>query len=446
MRLFDLIDDKDGAVAQSGALKDVEVTGLTADSRQVEPGYLFAALPGSHHDGRQYIAEALRRGAGSILAPRGTALPDGFAGIPIVEDDQPARRLALIAARFYPAQPEIIAAVTGTNGKTSVANFLRQLWAHGNLAAASLGTLGVTGPGFHEPGTLTTPDPVKLHQILSLLTDAGVSHLAMEASSHGIEQFRLDGVRLQAAAFTNLSRDHLDYHRTEDAYFAAKSRLFSALLPDGGMAVLNADIPQFPALVAIARARGQHIIAFGKEGSDIRVVQSRPDGLGQRVTFEIAGHTRDVLLPLVGGFQISNAACAIGLFIATGGDAEAALDGAADLQGAAGRMELIGRRPNGAAVFVDYAHTPDALANALAALRPHTEGRLAVVFGCGGDRDKGKRPEMGRIAAEAADAAIVTDDNPRGEDAAAIRREILQGAPGGTGLTEIADRRTAIAK
>jgi UDP-N-acetylmuramoyl-L-alanyl-D-glutamate--2,6-diaminopimelate ligase len=446
LRLFDLIDGEDGAVAQSGALKDVEVTGLTADSRQVEPGYLFAALPGTRNDGRKFIAEALRRGAGSILAPRGTALPDGFSGVPIVEDDQPARRLALIAARFYPAQPEIIAAVTGTNGKTSVAIFLRQLWAHTNLPAGCLGTLGITGPGFHEPGTLTTPDPVKLHQILSLLTDAGVSHLAMEASSHGIEQFRLDGVRLQAAAFTNLSRDHLDYHGTEDAYFAAKSRLFSALLPDGGMAVLNADIPQYAALTAIARARGQRIISFGNAGTDIRVVHSRPEGLGQLVTFEIAGHTRDVLLPLVGGFQVSNAACAIGLFIATGGDGDAALDGAAQLKGADGRMELIGRRANGAAVFVDYAHTPDALANALAALRPHTEGRLSVVFGCGGDRDAGKRPEMGRIAAEAADRAIVTDDNPRGEDADAIRREILQGASESGALAEIGDRRAAIAE
>jgi UDP-N-acetylmuramoyl-L-alanyl-D-glutamate--2,6-diaminopimelate ligase len=444
LRLFDLIDGEDGAVAQSGALKDVEVTGLTADSRQVEPGYMFAALPGTRNDGRKFIAEALRRGAGSILAPRGTAMPDGFSGVPIVEDDQPARRLALIAARFYPAQPEVIAAVTGTNGKTSVANFLRQLWAHAHFRAGCLGTLGVTGPGFHEPGTLTTPDPVKLHQILSLLTDAGVSHLAMEASSHGIEQFRLDGVRIQAAAFTNLSRDHLDYHGTEEAYFKAKSRLFSALLPDGGMAVLNADIPQYAALVAIAKSRGQHVISFGAAGADIRIVQSRPEGLGQLVTFEIAGHTRDVLLPLVGAFQVSNAACAIGLFIATGGDSDTALDGAAGLKGADGRMELIGRRANGAAVFVDYAHTPDALANALAALRPHTEGRLSVVFGCGGDRDAGKRPQMGRIAAEAADDAIVTDDNPRGEDAAAIRREILEGAADGSTLTEIGDRRTAI--
>ncbi len=434
-------------MAAGSSLKDVEVTGLTSDSREVRPGNLFAALPGTRADGRDFIKDALARGAGSVLAPRGTVLPDGHAGIPLVEDDQPARRLALMAARFYTAQPDVICAVTGTNGKTSVASFLRQMWAHAGLAAASLGTLGVTGPGFHEPGRLTTPDPVKLHQILSLLTDAGISHLAMEASSHGLEQFRLDGVRLQAAAFTNLSRDHLDYHGTEEAYFEAKSRLFAAVLPAGAMAVLNADIPQFDALETLCRGRGQRVISFGTSGADIRIAGARADGLGQRVTLEVAGASHEVHLPLVGAFQVANAACALGLFVATGGEAGAGLEAAARLEGAPGRMELIGRTENGAAVFVDYAHTPDALANALAALRPHTDGALVVVFGCGGDRDAGKRPEMGRIAAGAADRVIVTDDNPRSEDAARIRIEILVGAgsDGHGAVREIADRGAAIA-
>jgi UDP-N-acetylmuramoyl-L-alanyl-D-glutamate--2,6-diaminopimelate ligase len=447
LRLFDLIDNGDSAVAAGSSIKDVEVTGLTSDSREVRPGNLFAALPGTRHNGRDFIEDALARGAGSILAPRGTVLPDRHGAVPLVEDDQPAQRLALIAARFYTAQPDVIAAVTGTNGKTSVASFLRQMWAHAGLAAASVGTLGVTGPGFHEPGRLTTPDPVKLHQILSLLTDAGVSHLAMEASSHGLEQFRLDGVRLQAAAFTNLSRDHLDYHGTEEAYFAAKSRLFAAVLPGSAMAVLNADVPQFAALQAICRARGQRVISYGRNGVDIRVADARAEVLGQLVSLEVAGAPHEVHLPLVGAFQVANAACALGLFIATGGEAGAGIEAAARLEGAPGRMDLIGRTDNGAAVFVDYAHTPDALANALAALRPHTEGALVVVFGCGGDRDAGKRPEMGRIAAEAADRVIVTDDNPRSEDPARIRLDILAGAgsDGHGAVREIADRGTAIA-
>ena len=422
----------------------IAIAALTADSRQVGPGALFAALPGANVDGRRFIADAAHAGAAAILTTRDGTVPP--LEIPVLRSADPRRALALMAARFYGRQPATTVAVTGTSGKTSVADFTRQIFAQLGHRAASVGTIGVVTPDAATYGSLTTPDPVTLAARLAELADQKITHLAFEASSHGLDQRRLDGIRIAAAAFTNLSRDHLDYHGNEDAYFAAKSRLFSALLPDGGMAVLNADIPQYAALTAIARARGQRIISFGNAGTDIRVVHSRPEGLGQLVTFEIAGHTRDVLLPLVGGFQVSNAACAIGLFIATGGDGDAALDGAAQLKGADGRMELIGRRANGAAVFVDYAHTPDALANALAALRPHTEGRLSVVFGCGGDRDAGKRPEMGRIAAEAADRAIVTDDNPRGEDADAIRREILQGASESGALAEIGDRRAAIAE
>jgi len=439
-------------LAQGKAAHTVEITGLAADSREVRPGYLFAALPGAApgatRDGRAYIPDAVARGAAALLAPRGTALRiadrPALRELPVVEDDQPRRRFALMAARFYGAQPEIVCAVTGTNGKTSVASFVRQIWTHMGLAAASLGTLGITAPGLEEPSSLTTPDPVRLHATLARLAAAGVSHCALEASSHGIEQFRLDGVRLAAAAFTNLTRDHLDYHGTDQAYFAAKSRLFSALLPEGAFAVLNADAPQFATLAGIAAHRGHRVIAYGARGKDVCIRHARAEGLGQRVRLEIAGRARTVEVPLVGAFQLHNAACAAGLAIAAGATADAVLDALPALAGVPGRMELAGRRTDGAAVYVDYAHTPDALANALAALRPHTRGRLWVVFGCGGDRDRGKRPEMGRIAAATADRVIVTDDNPRTEDAAAIRREVLAGATGGAEVREIGDRGEAI--
>jgi UDP-N-acetylmuramoyl-L-alanyl-D-glutamate--2,6-diaminopimelate ligase len=445
LRLFDLIGGEGVELAENRALRNVEVTGLSSDSRLIQPGNLFAALPGTRYDGRAFIDEALARGAGVILAPAGTALAPEHTDIPVVRDNQPARRFSLMAARFYATQPEVVAAVTGTNGKTSVASFLRQIWTRSGLAAASLGTLGVCAPGIEEPGALTTPGPVMLHKTLSRLAENGVSHLALEASSHGIEQFRLDGVRLAAAAFTNLSRDHLDYHGTEDAYFAAKAQLFTRVLPEGAIAVLNADIPEFAALVAIAQKRGQRVISYGVNGQDVGIKRARAHGLGQMVSLEIAGRVHDIHLPLVGAFQIANVACALGLFIATGGEAGAALKAVSSLEGAPGRMEYMGSRTNGAAVFVDYAHTPDALANALAALRPHTKSMLAVVFGCGGDRDKGKRPAMGRIAAEAADRVIVTDDNPRSEDASTIRREILSGIRTAAAVTEIAARATAIA-
>jgi len=431
-------------LARNKELRNVEVTGLSSDSRLIQPGNLFAALPGSQHDGRSFINDALKRGAGVILAPAGTALATEHINIPVVQDNEPARRFSLMAARFCAAQPKVVTAVTGTNGKTSVASFLSQIWTQGGLAAASLGTLGVCAPGIDEPGALTTPDPVMLHKTLSRLAKNGVSHLVLEASSHGIEQFRLDGVRIAAAAFTNLSRDHLDYHGTEDAYFAAKAQLFSRILPEGAMAVLNADIPEFSALVAITQKRDQRVLSYGVKGQHVRIKQSRAHGLGQIASFEIAGQVHEIYLPLVGTFQLANVACALGLFIATGGEVGAGLKVLANVVSPPGRMEYMGSRPNGAAVFVDYAHTPDALANALVALRPHTKSSLALVFGCGGDRDKGKRPTMGRIAAEAADRVIVTDDNPRGEDAATIRREILAGIRTSAVVTEIAARDTAI--
>ena len=434
---------------ENEALRNVEITGLTSDSRKVRPGNLFAALPGTRQDGRNFIRDALSHGAGAVLVETDSSPTPAYgdipAQIPVIQDDQPRRRFSLMAARFYGIQPEVVVAITGTNGKTSVAGFLRQIWTHTGLSAASLGTLGLSAPGIEEPGALTTPDPVALHQTLSHLGRCGVSHAVLEASSHGIEQFRLDGVVLEAAAFTNLSRDHLDYHGTEEAYFAAKAQLFARLLPTGAMAVLNADAPQFQALAAIARERSQRTILYGVNGTEVRVLRGRPHGFGQMVTLEIAGEVADIHLPLVGAFQIANVACALGLFIACGGEAGTALEALPNLKGAPGRMEHMGTRSNGAAVFVDYAHTPDALANALAALRPHTAGRLWLVFGCGGDRDPGKRPVMGGIAAEAADKVIVTDDNPRSEDAATIRGDILAGARRGGDITEIGDRRRAIA-
>ncbi len=436
-------------MVQGKAAQATEITGITSDSREVRPGYLFAALPGHVRDGRDFIAEAARRGAAAVLAPTGTraALPvaelPALAELPLVEDAEPRRRFAHIAARFYGTQPEVVAAVTGTNGKTSVAAFARQIWAHAGIPAASLGTLGIAAPGFEEPGSLTTPDPARLHAVLARLAGAGVSHLALEASSHGLAQFRLDGVRLAAAAFTNLTRDHLDYHGNEESYFAAKARLFDTLLAPDGFAVLNADVPQYAALAGIAARRGLRVLSYGAHGHDIRIARARPHGLGQLVTLGVNGVAHDVHVPLVGAFQLHNVACALGLAIATGTTAADALAALPGLAGVPGRMELIGTRANGAAVFVDYAHTPDALLNVLAALRPHAAGRLVVVFGCGGDRDRGKRPQMGRIAVEHADHAIVTDDNPRSESPAAIRREILAGTDGRA--REIGDRREAIA-
>ena len=448
LRLIDLIGGEEAKLAQGNAAKTLDITGLTSDSRDVRKGYLFAALPGQAHDGRAYIKDAVGNGAAVLLAPTGTAaaLPvaelPALRDMPVVEDSEPRRRFAQMAARFYGTQPEIVCAVTGTNGKTSVACFAQQIWAHLGIHGGSLGTLGVHAPGIDESGTLTTPDSAHLHETLARLAQAGVDHLAMEASSHGLDQFRLDGVRLAAAAFTNLTQDHLDYHGSEENYFAAKARLFNELLPVDGYAVLNADVPQFAALAGIAARRGQRVLSYGAHGHDIRISRARPQGIGQLVTFDIAGRSFDVYLPLVGAFQLHNVACALGLVLATGASAEDAVGALGNLKGAPGRMELVGTVAGDAAVFIDYAHTPDALDNVLTSLRPHTKRRLGVVFGCGGDRDRTKRAVMGTIAAEKADDVIVTDDNPRNEDAAAIRRQIRTGA--GARAQEIADRREAI--
>lgn len=419
-----------------------DILGLTADSRQVGPGFLFAALPGLHADGRTFISQALAKGAVAILAPHGTELPPG-ANAALVIDPEPRRALARMAARFYGAQPETVVAVTGTNGKTSTVTFLRHIWTKLGHRAASLGTLGLVGPG-HEGGeSLTTPDPVALHGMLAKLAQEGMSHLAMEASSHGLDQFRLDGVVLKAAAFTNLTRDHLDYHRDMDAYLAAKSRLFAELLPEGGVAVLNADIPEFAALKSLAHGRGLHVIDYGRKADALKLIEIEALGDGLRVTLDVLGNRRRAMLPVAGGFQAMNALAALGLAVATGALPDRALETLETLESVPGRMQLAVTTKAGASVYVDYAHTPDALETALVNLRPHAQGNLAVVFGCGGDRDPGKRPLMGAIAERLADRVIVTDDNPRTEGACVIRSDILTACPK---AIEIADRRQAIAK
>jgi UDP-N-acetylmuramoyl-L-alanyl-D-glutamate--2,6-diaminopimelate ligase len=434
--------DGDRVFISATSWDERSITGLTSDSREVKPGYLFAALAGSRTDGARFIADAVAKGAAAILV--GDPAGVGDLPVPVIADQNPRRRLARMAARFHAPQPGVIAAVTGTNGKTSVAVFTRQLWERAGLAAASLGTIGLVAPAKNRPGSLTTPDPVALHRTLKELAEAGIDHVALEASSHGLDQSRLDGLALRTACFTNLTRDHLDYHGNMAAYFAAKRRLFTELLPADGTAVINLDSDAGKELAATSLARGLRVIRFGAvSNADIRLVDARPTPNGQDIVVEAAGIRRSLHLPLLGAFQAMNALAAVGLAAATGVDLAAALDGLPSLMGVPGRMEQAAALPNGAPVIVDYAHTPDALATVLAALRPHCRGRLIVVFGCGGDRDPGKRPMMGEIAARGADLAIVTDDNPRTEDAAAIRGAILAACPG---AREIGDRRCAIAE
>ena len=434
--------DRVPGVANGIAFSEAELAGLTCDSREVEPGYLFAALPGAHSDGRNFIEEAIERGAVAVLAPPGTRVDSGGSSFPLLIDENPRRLFAQLAARFFGRQPETVAAITGTNGKTSVASFLCQMWTQVGRKAASMGTLGIVGPGINVPGSLTTPDPVALHRSLQDLAEHGVERLAMEASSHGLAQCRLDGVRVKGAAFTNLSRDHLDYHETLQAYLDAKIRLFTDILDSGGMAVLNADSPCSAPVQSACQARRIRLVTYGFRGADVRIEHAKPLPDGQRLELTVAGKSHAVTLPLVGTFQAGNALCALALAAVCGEDCDKLVAILETLKGAPGRVQRVACLDNGATVYVDYAHTPDALANVLRALRPHTRGRLAVVFGCGGDRDPGKRPEMGRIAAELADRCIVTDDNPRTEDAAAIRRQVIEGCPA---AHEIGDRAQAIA-
>jgi UDP-N-acetylmuramoyl-L-alanyl-D-glutamate--2,6-diaminopimelate ligase len=438
MKLQDLLTVDAVSDARFASL---ELAGVSADSRTVKPGDLFVALAGSKDDGLRFVAPALAAGAAAVMAERvpPVPLPEGVAFIKVAD----ARRtLALAAAKFFPRQPQVIAAVTGTSGKTSVAAFTRQIWAALGEPAASIGTVGLVSPTREVYGSLTTPDPVALHRSLDKLAGEGVTHLAMEASSHGLDQRRLDGVRVAAGGFTNLSRDHLDYHPTLDAYLAAKLRLFTDLVEPRGAAVIAADHEHAVAVVAAARQRKLRLLTVGHRGEGIRLNDIGVDGFAQVLRLVYAGTYYSVRLPLPGAFQVENALVAAGLAIATGSEPAATFLALAQLKGAKGRLELVGER-NGAPIFVDYAHKPDALAKALEALRPYAAGRLIVVFGCGGDRDAGKRPMMGAIAAQLADRVVVTDDNPRSENPASIRGAILAAAPG---AVEIGDRREAISK
>ncbi len=419
----------------------LEITAITADSRCVQPGSLFAALPGARVNGSRFIAEAVARGAVAVLAPRGTLWPPGVPPRPLIEDDMPARLLARLAALHAGAQPDTVVAVTGTNGKTSTAEFLRQIFA-ARHAAASLGTLGVIAPGHAGGGGLTTPDAVTLAATLARLAREGVTHAALEASSHGLDQFRLDGVRLAAAGFSNLTRDHLDYHGSLDAYRQAKLRLFAELLPAGAVAVACSELEpaSLAALRTIAEMRGLRLRTTGEHGTALRLLRAIPRADGQEIAVAAGGATRTVPLALPGRFQADNALLAAALAEAVG--ETDVLDRLPALTGVRGRMELAARLDNGAAAYVDFAHTPDALVRLLTALRPHTAGRLVCVFGAGGDRDPGKRPLMGQAVAAHADLAIVTDDNPRSEDPAAIRAAVRSGCPE---ALDIGDRAAAIA-
>jgi UDP-N-acetylmuramoyl-L-alanyl-D-glutamate--2,6-diaminopimelate ligase len=417
---------------------DVGVQGITSDSREVKSGFVFAALLGTKVDGSAFIAKAFANGAVAAIG-----LPGSYQGTGLmIETKNPRRLLALMASRLYDRQPDTIVAVTGTNGKTSVSVFVRQIWAAMGFRAASLGTIGVVGPDGAEYLAHTTPDPVQLSALAAKLRDDHVDHLAIEASSHGLAQFRLDGLRLTAGAFTNLTQDHLDYHHSFEAYFEAKMRLFDELLPRGSTAVINMDSPQGADVLQHALNAGLVPFTVGRNGDDLKLLQSTANGLGQELVIESKLGQHRVSLPLVGEFQVSNALVAAGLVIASGGEIGLALHALESLKGASGRLELVGVTGTGASVFVDYAHTPDALENAIMALKPYAKGKLHVVFGCGGDRDKGKRPLMAAAVAKNADVAYLTDDNPRTEDPAQIRMEALVGAPN---AIEIGDRAKAIA-
>ncbi|MCB1495215.1 MAG: UDP-N-acetylmuramoyl-L-alanyl-D-glutamate--2,6-diaminopimelate ligase [Bauldia sp.] len=437
MLLGDLID---GDVTIAPDAGTVDINGITSDSRAVGRGFLFAALPGSTTDGARFVGDAVAAGAVAVLAGPDVEIP-AMPGVPVLRADDPRRAFALIASRFHPLQPDHLVAVTGTSGKTSVASFVREIFTAAGHEAASLGTIGVASRRWSTYGRLTTPDPVALHEALDRLAREGVTHAALEASSHGLDQRRLDGIRIDAAGFTNLGRDHMDYHPTVADYLAAKLRLFTTILPADGAAVIDMDGAHGEDALAAARDRGAELVRVGLAGTEIRLIDIEAAGFRQRLRFEGFGKPYDLLLPLAGTFQASNALVAAGLAIGAGIDPETAFGALPGLEGATGRLELAGRKANGALVFIDYAHKPDAVTSALRALRPMTAGRLVIVFGAGGDRDPGKRRLMGEAAAANADAVFVTDDNPRSEDPAEIRRAILQGAPG---ATEIGDRREAI--
>ncbi|GAA6187505.1 UDP-N-acetylmuramoyl-L-alanyl-D-glutamate--2,6-diaminopimelate ligase [Litorivita sp. NS0012-18] len=432
-----------GLTAQGGRM--AQITGLAVDSREVREGTLFAAMPGTKVHGASFIESAITRGAVAVLTDaEGAKLAEAAlaaSDIAVIVAEDPRQTLAYTAALWSGAQPETMIAVTGTNGKTSVATFVRQIWTELGHEAINLGTTGIEG-AWSAPLHHTTPEPITLHRNLAAAAAAGVTHAAMEASSHGLEQRRLDGVQLKAAGFTNFTQDHLDYHINFDAYFSAKAGLFARVLPEEGTAVINIDGPRGGDMVEVAANRGQDLITVGRtEGADLQIQGQRFTAHGQDLLFEWEGRSQQVHLPLIGGFQAENIALAAALVIAAGGDPYRVFETLPHLSTVRGRMQLAAKRENGAAVFVDYAHTPDAVSTALKALRPHVMGRLVAIIGAGGDRDATKRPLMGEAAAQNADLVIVTDDNPRSEDPAAIRASVLLGCPA---AQEIGDRAEAI--
>ena len=415
---------------------DQTVVGLSADSRQIKPGFIFAALPGTQMDGRDFIPQAIKNGAVAILTT-----PDVEAGIPVIGDDNPRLLYAKTAAKLFPGQPKTLVAMTGTNGKSSTVDFLRQIWAFAGLNAACFGTLGVTSNAGYKPMAHTTPDALALHQTLSELAVEGVTHAAMEASSHGLQQYRMDCVDISASGFSNLTQDHFDYHPTMEDYFKAKARLFIDLTPLNAPVVINTNDKYGQHLVEVCKGLGQDVLQVGWTGADIRIDEVMPHAAGQKITLIVDGQRHVIDLPLAGEFQVLNAVAALGLAIKTGVHKSKAIKGLSKLKGVAGRLELAGTK-SGAPIYVDFAHTEDGLDKLIRSVRPHTMGEIVIVFGCGGDRDPDKRPKMGAVSAKLADQVIVTDDNPRTENAADIRKAVMVGCPN---ASEIGDRRAAIA-
>jgi len=418
-----------------GINNDAPVTGLSADSRKIIDGMVFAALPGTAMDGRDFIPQAIKNGAVAILSVEGVK-----ADVPVVAMPKPRLTYAQVAAKLFPGQPYTLVAMTGTNGKSSTVDFLRQIWAFAGFNAACFGTLGVTSSSGYKPMTHTTPDALDLHQTLSDLANEGVTHAAIEASSHGLKQYRMDGVNVTASGFSNLTQDHFDYHPSVQDYFTSKARLFIDLTPRGAPVVINTNDKYGQHLVEVCQGLGHDVLQVGWTGEDIRIDEVMPHAAGQKLTLIVQGTRYDVDLPLAGEFQVLNAVAALGLAVKTGVKTSVAIESLGHLNGVAGRLELAGIK-NGAPIYVDFAHTEDGLDKLLRSVRPHTAGDIVIVFGCGGDRDPDKRIKMGRVAAKLADQVIVTDDNPRTENAASIRTQVLKGCPN---ATEIGDRASAI--